>query len=91
MTGILITVIGRDKPGILARISSVIAEIGGNIDDIKGHVIEIKNGGRIANLSLYVVGPNEASFYQKIREELDKIAKELDLKIYIDPVINFMK
>ncbi|MGQ4890927.1 MAG: ACT domain-containing protein [Candidatus Njordarchaeia archaeon] len=89
MPGILITVIGRDKPGLLAKISSTIAELNGNIEDIKGHIVEIEKGKRVASLTLYVKGPKDPVFYDRIKNEMEKIAKEMEIKIYIDPIASF--
>ncbi len=90
MAGVLVTIIGRDRPGLLAKITSIIADLGGNIDDIKGHVVEVEKGKRIASLTLYVEGPKDPTFYDKIKDELEKIASELEVKIYIDPVVTFL-
>ena len=88
MAGILVTIIGRDKPGLLARVSGLIAELGGNIIDIKGHVISVEEGKRIANITLYVEGPEKPEFYKEIREKLNNLALELEIKIYVDYVTN---
>jgi len=90
MAGVLITVIGKDRPGMLAKISGIIADLGGNIEDIKGHVVEVERGRRIASLTLYVVGPKDPSFYERVKYELEKIAKDMDLKIYMDPIASFI-
>jgi len=88
MAGILITIIGRDKPGLLARVSSLIADMGGNIVDIKGHVISVEEGKRIANITLYIEGPERPEFYKEIRNRLNDLALELEVKIYVDYVAN---
>lgn len=89
MPGVLLTIIGKDKPGLLAKISSIIADLGGNIEDIKGHVIEVEKGKRVASLTLYVEGPKDPTFYDKIKVELEKISREMEVKIYIDPITSF--
>lgn len=88
MAGILITIVGRDRPGLLAKISTVIADLGGNILDIKGHVISVEEGIRIANITLYIEGPEIPEFYKRIRNVLDELATELEVKIYVDYVAN---
>ena len=90
MAGVLVTIIGKDRPGLLAKVSSTIADLGGNIDDIKGHVVEVEKGKRIASLTLYVEGPKDPTFYDKLKNQLEQLASEMEVKIYIDPVISFI-
>jgi ACT domain-containing protein len=73
-----ITVIGKDKKGIVAKISNLLYKNNINIEDISQKVME----GFFVMAMLV-----ETSGYKKpqtvVSKELEKIAKELNLKIQI--------
>ena len=80
----LIVAIGRDRVGLLATISTKIAELGGNIVDVRGESIRM-NRLRIALISLVVESTEEApkDFGEKLRDMMQKIAEELELKVSV--------
>lgn len=80
----LIVAIGRDRVGLLATISTKIAELGGNIVDVRGESIRMDRL-RIALISLVVEPTEEApkDFGEKLRDMMQKIAEELELKVSV--------
>ncbi len=80
----LIVAIGRDRVGLLATISTKIAELGGNIVDVRGESIRMDRL-RIALISLVVESTEEApkDFEEKLKDMMQKIAEELELKVSV--------
>ncbi len=86
MKSLFISIVGRDKPGLLAEISSMIADLGGNIEEIRGHTIFAEKGKKIANISMIISGEDIGTLYQRLREKLKPLAEEFNLKIQIYPI-----
>jgi ACT domain-containing protein len=73
-----ITVIGKDKKGIVAKISNLLFKNNINIEDISQKVME---GFFVMAMLVETSGYKKPQV--KISQELDKIGKELGLKIQI--------
>jgi len=86
MSLIIVSIIGKDKPGMLAEIASIISSEGGNIENINGHTIYVERGRKIANISMIISGEEAGALYQKLREKLQKFAEENNLIIQIYPL-----
>jgi len=71
---------------MLAEIAGIIADEGGNIEDIRGHTMYIERGKKIANISMIVSGKDLGELYQKLQEKLHKFAEENNLIIQIYPI-----
>ncbi len=72
---ILITTIGPNRPGLIAEISSVIAEFGYNIEDLDQVVMK-----NIFILSMLVKIPFNASI-DKLKEKMYYLCNELGLEV----------
>ena len=75
---LFITVIGEDKKGIVARISSLLYECDINIEDINQKIM-----GSYFVMTMLVNMKESKYSLEKVREELEKIGEELLLKVQI--------
>lgn len=76
-----VTAIGRDRPGIVAAISSTLLEAGGNVDDSQMSILH----GHFA-VMLIVSVPDDASL-ESLEQRLDEVGREFDLGgITVSPV-----
>jgi glycine cleavage system transcriptional repressor len=74
-----LTAIGRDRPGIVARIAGVLLDHGLNIEDSQMRIL----GGRFAMTMLLEGSPDEP----KVARDLLEAGRDLDLDyIYLHPV-----
>ena len=73
-----ITVIGEDRKGIVARISDEMYQTGINIEDIEMKIME----GYFV-MSMFVDVSDSPVSMEKLRENMDKIEKEMNLKIQV--------
>ena len=75
---LFITVIGEDKKGIVAKISVLLYEYDINIEDINQRIM----ASYFVMIMLVDMKGSKHSL-EKVREELEKIGEELQLKIQI--------
>jgi glycine cleavage system transcriptional repressor len=68
-----VSAVGRDRPGIVARVSEILLELGGNIEDSKMSILR----GHFA-VMLIVAGPEELDRDQ-LEARLAPLKQELDL------------
>ena len=84
----IITVVGKDKAGIVASVSAKIAEFGLNIDDISQTVLDD------FFTMMAVVSSDEKQDFTKLRSEFEAYGDTLNVKINIqsaaifDPMYN---
>jgi len=83
MNGVVVSIIGRDRKGLLAEIAAAIADAGGNIEEIRGHTILLQEGKKIVSLSLIVTDEDVLDLYKQLKERLKIVAEKLGLKINI--------
>ena len=77
MGKIIITVVGRDTIGIIARICTYLAENHVNVEDISQTIIH-----GYFNMMM-IVNPSKSDLsFNKIADSMDKIGKELGMKIH---------
>ena len=74
----VITVIGHDKVGIIARVSALLSESNVNILDITQTIIQ-----NIFTMVMLVDIENSTIGFSEVAEKLDNLAKELSLEIRI--------
>ncbi|MCQ5336948.1 MAG: ACT domain-containing protein [Candidatus Methanomethylicia archaeon] len=72
---ILITAVGPNRPGLMAEISSIIAEFGYNIEDLDQVVMK-----NIFILSMLVKIPFNASI-DRLKEKMSYLCNELGLEV----------
>ena len=75
---LFITVIGEDKKGIVAKISTLLYDCDINIEDINQRIMD-----RFFVMTMLVDMKASKYSLEKVREEIDKIADSLKLKIQI--------
>ena len=73
----IITVVGKDKTGIVAGVSAKIAELGLNIDDISQTVLDD------FFTMMAVVSSDEKQDFTKLRSEFEAYGDTLNVKINI--------
>ena len=83
---IIITILGADKVGIVARISAILAECNVNIEDIKQSIMQ----------NLFVMfmlaKTNEKSVpFNELKERLNKAAEEMKMEIWVQKKAIFDK
>lgn len=73
----IVTVIGKDKVGIVAGVSTKLAQLGLNIDDISQTVLDE------FFTMMAVVSSEEKQDFTALREELNELGEKLKVKINI--------
>lgn len=79
----IITVVGKDKTGIVAGVSAKIAELGLNIDDITQTVLDEYF------TMMTVVSSEEKQDFTALRADLEEFGKGLNVKINIQSTAIF--
>jgi ACT domain-containing protein len=74
----IVTVTGRDKVGIVAKLAAVMAQVNINIVDINQKILD---GTFVMTMAVDIA--KAAIAMDKIKARLDKAAKEMDLRITI--------
>ena len=75
---VFITVIGEDKKGIVARISTLLYECGINIEDINQRIMD-----RYFVMTMLVDMTDSQYSMERIRKKLSRIGAELQLEIQV--------
>ena len=73
----IITVVGKDKSGIVAAVSTKVAELGLNIDDITQTILDEYF------TMMAVVSSDEKKDFSYLRAQLEALGEELQVKINI--------
>ncbi|MEY8540577.1 ACT domain-containing protein [Streptococcus alactolyticus] len=73
----IITVVGKDKKGIVAAVSAKIAELGLNIDDISQTVLDE------FFTMMAIVSSDEQQDFTQLRAEFEDYGESLNVKINI--------
>ncbi|WP_099832289.1 ACT domain-containing protein [Streptococcus suis] len=79
----IVTVVGKDKSGIVAGVATKIAELGLNIDDISQTVLDEYF------TMMAVVSSDEKQDFTQLRAELDTFGQSLNVKINIQSAAIF--
>ncbi|HFR3205457.1 TPA: ACT domain-containing protein [Streptococcus suis] len=79
----IVTVVGKDKSGIVAGVATKIAELGLNIDDISQTVLDEYF------TMMAVVSSDEKKDFTKLRAELEAYGQALNVKINIQSTAIF--
>jgi ACT domain-containing protein len=83
----VISVLGKDRSGIVAGVSVVLAECGANIDDISQTIL-----GEIFSMTMLVTLDPEVADFNTVQERLSKKGEELGVQITLqrEDVFQFM-
>ncbi|MCI5870573.1 MULTISPECIES: ACT domain-containing protein [Streptococcus] len=79
----IITVVGRDKAGIVAGVATKVAELGLNIDDISQTVLDD------FFTMMAIVSSDEKKDFTHLRSELEAYGDSLNVKINIQSAAIF--
>lgn len=80
----LITVMGADRPGIVHRVSTLLAEHRCNITDLNTRLLD--QGGKAVYVMMLEVTPQEEGGRERLEKELGRLQKELDVEIRLRPL-----
>ena len=83
----VISVLGKDRSGIVAAISAVLAEKGANIDDISQTILD-----EIFSMTMLVRLNTEVADFNTVQEALAAVGEELGVQVIIkrEDVFQFM-
>ena len=83
----VISVLGKDRSGIVAAISAVLAEKGANIDDISQTILD-----DIFSMTMLVRLNTEVADFNTVQEALAAVGEELGVQVIIqrEDVFQFM-
>ena len=86
-TPAILSVLGEDRVGIVARISAVLAESHANIEDIRQTII-----GGIFSMTMLVTVDEDATAIDELQARLTEVGKEIGLQITLqrEDVFRFM-
>ncbi len=75
-TPAILSVLGEDRVGIVARVSSVLAESRANIEDIRQTII-----GGIFSMTMLVTVDEEITPFDELQARLTQVGEEIGLQI----------
>lgn len=83
----VISVLGKDRSGIVAAISAVLAEKGANIDDISQTILD-----DIFSMTMLVRLNTDAADFNTVQEALTAVGEDLGVQVIIqrEDVFQFM-
>lgn len=83
----VISVLGKDRSGIVSAISAVLAEKGANIDDISQTILD-----EIFSMTMLVRLSTEVADFNTVQEALAAVGEELGVQVIIqrEDVFQFM-
>ncbi len=86
-THTVVTVLGQDTKGIVARIATTLAECGANIDDIQQNVLK-----DIFSMTMLVTLDEDEAGFNEVQERLEADGEKLGLQVRIqrEDVFKFM-
>jgi len=84
----VISVLGKDRSGIVAAISKTLAESGANIDDISQTIL----AGKMFSMTMLVTLDSEKADFNAVQEELNAVGEEIGMQVTIqrEDVFQFM-
>ena len=74
----VISVLGKDRSGIVAAVAVALAECGANIDDISQTILD-----DIFSMTMLVTLDTEVASFNTVQESLEKTGKQLGVQIII--------
>ena len=74
----VISVLGKDRSGIVAAVAVALAECGANIDDISQTILD-----EIFSMTMLVTLDVEVADFNTVQERLEKVGEELGVQIII--------
>lgn len=84
MTKFILTVLGKDKPGIISKIANVVSSTSGNIEDVQASILS----GYFTIVLYFSYDNLDQSEIHDLKNEIELLLKanlsDLDCKIFID-------
>ncbi|MDO4841522.1 MAG: ACT domain-containing protein [Phoenicibacter congonensis] len=74
----VVSVLGADRIGIVADVTTALASFGANIDDISQTVV-----GGIFSMTLIATLTDESVVFDDVNEKLKEVGKKLGVEIYM--------
>lgn len=83
----VVSVLGKDRSGIVAAVSRVLADCGANIDDISQTILD-----NIFSMTMLVTLSAEETGFNTVQEKLEGVGEDLGVQIIIqrEDVFQFM-
>ena len=83
----VITVLGKDRSGIVAAVAVALAECGANIDDISQTLL-----GDIFSMTMLATLDTEVADFNTVQQRLDEVAQRIGMQIIVqrEDVFQFM-
>ena len=75
-TPAILSVLGEDRVGIVARVSGALADAHANIEDIRQTII-----GGIFSMTMLVTADEEGTSFDELQRQLEALGEELGLQI----------
>ncbi|MDE8703810.1 ACT domain-containing protein, partial [Adlercreutzia equolifaciens] len=79
----VISVLGKDRSGVVATIATVLAECGANIDDISETIL---GEGRMFSMTMMVTLDPAVADFNTVQERLTAAGEELGMQVIIQRV-----
>ena len=76
----VISVLGKDRSGVVAAIATVLADCGANIDDISQTIL---GEGRMFSMTMMVSLDVATADFNTVQEKLQKVGDELGMQVLI--------
>lgn len=87
-TRVVVSVLGKDRPRVVATIATTLADNGANIDDIKQSILD----GDIFSMTMLVTLDENIGSFDKVQDALSQDATTLGMQVTIqrEDVFRFM-
>lgn len=72
----VVSVLGKDRSGIVAAVSNVLAQCGANIDDISQTILD-----DIFSMTMLVTLDTEVADFNTVQEQLTAVGEELGVQV----------
>ena len=76
----VVSVLGKDRSGVVAAIATVLADCGANIDDISQTIL---GEGRMFSMTMMVTLAPEVADFNTVQERLTATGEELGMQVII--------
>ncbi len=76
----VVSVLGKDRTGIVAAVATVLTECSANIDDISQTIL---GEGEIFSMTMLVTLAPEACDFNTVQDKLAKVGEDLGLQVII--------
>ena len=80
MDKIVVVAVGKDKPGLIAEVTSIISRLGGNIEDMDQVVLQ---NVFVMSLIIKFFNPKNFGKLEELNRLLVKKGKKIGLKIHV--------